>query len=108
MVGRWPRICQEVVEGMPCDGGVVFQEREPLCLGAPPVLCGFLTVQHVPPQRSLLRLDPPLFLQLSEAQQLLHDIGVSQWWDWEWVALSLIDGLMTGPALGGMSGAVEV
>ena len=37
-----------------------------------------------------------------------HDVRVSQRQDWEWVALTLVNGFMTGLALGGMSGTSEV
>ena len=66
------------MEGVPRDGGVVFQECEPLSLGALPVLHGFLVVRRVPPQQTTLRSILLLFLQLSEVQWLLH-LELGQW-----------------------------
>ena len=45
---------------------------------------------------------------LMRSTNFRHDVGVSRWWDREWVTLTLVDGLVTGPAFVGVSGATQI
>ena len=44
----------------------------------------------------------------TSARKVDHDVGAPWWGNREWVALALVNGLVTGPALGSVSGASEV